>query len=436
MDGDTLVNIGFVVLFVLIGGVFAGTEMAIISLREGQIRQIEASGARGRRIGTLVRNPNRFLSSVQVGVTLAGFLSSAYGGATIAPHVAPLFVAWGLPATVASTVALVAMTLLIAYLSLVLGELVPKRLAMQHPAAFTRILAPPLNAFSVIMRPVVWLLSVSTNGVLRMLGQDPAATAESLSSEEVQDLVSRHSGLRPYSRRILLDVFRSTDRRLGEVMRPRPEVQFMRGDLTIAEAQARAGSLPHSRFPVIGESVDDVLGFIHVRDLMAATSAGRDDERLADIVRPMLPLPSTNKVVQSLSIMRSEKQQIALVVDEYGGTDGIVAMEDLLEELVGEIYDEYDLTSDPEDSTLRRGETLLVDGRLIVGEFESLVDTELPDGPYDTVAGLVVDQLGRLAEVGDVVEVAGLRLEVVTVRNLRIDRIRVTRAGEPHPAAG
>ena len=166
MDTDTLLNALLVLVFVLIGGVFAGTEMAIVNLREGQIKRIEESGPSGMRTAKLVRNPNLFLSAVQIGVTLAGFFSSAYGASTLAPDLAPLLINIGIPDGTADTVALILMTLVIAYLSLVLGELAPKRLAMQRAVGFTRVLAPPLNMFARVMRPVIWLLSVSTNSVV------------------------------------------------------------------------------------------------------------------------------------------------------------------------------------------------------------------------------------------------------------------------------
>ncbi|WP_109474458.1 hemolysin family protein [Ornithinimicrobium cavernae] len=431
MDSQTLVNLGLVLVFVLIGGVFAGTEMAIVSLRDGQVRKIEASGARGERIGALVRNPNQFLSAVQIGVTVAGFFSSAYGGSTIAPDLVPVLTGWGLPDGLADTVALVVMTLVIAYLSLVLGELVPKRLAMQQAVAFTKVLGPPLNLFAKLVRPVIWLLSASTNLVVRLVGGDPNAKAEEMTTDEVREIIEGHQGLRPYSRRILTDVFRVHDRNLDRVMRPRPDVEFLAGDQTVQEAHGLMVSSTHSRFPVTGRSVDDVLGFVHIRDVLAVPLGEWSTRRIADITRPIVPLPGSLHVLPAMTRLRAEKQQIALVVDEYGGTDGIVTMEDLVEEVVGEIYDEYDAVTDPEDATLSHGESLVVDGSLNVEEFEDLTQVELQGDNYDTVAGLVLEQLGRLATAGDTVECFGLRLEVLGMEGMRIDRVRVTVVGEP-----
>jgi len=419
---------------VLIGGIFAGTEMAIVTLRDSQVRKIEASGARGERIGALVRNPNQFLSAVQIGVTVAGFFSSAYGGSTIAPDLVPILTGWGLPEGVADTVALIVMTLIIAYLSLVLGELVPKRLAMQRSATFTRMLAPPLGVFAKVVRPVIWLLSVSTNFVVRLLGGDPDASSEEMTTEEVREIIEGHQGLRPYSRRILTDVFRAHERNVDRVMRPRTDVHFLAGDQTVAELHDTLQTSGHSRFPVTGRSVDDILGFVHIRDVLAVPVEEWPTRRISDITRPIVPLPGSLHVLPAMNRLRAEKQQIALVVDEYGGTDGIVTMEDLVEEVVGEIYDEYDAGTDPEDATLRRGESLDVDGALNIEEFEELTGVESSSENYDTVGGLVLERLGRLGEVGDTVEHEGLRLEVLSLDGMRIERVRVTSIGPGKPA--
>ncbi len=421
VDLDTLYNFLLVMLFILIGGVFAGTELAIVSLRESQIKALEENGERGRKIGRLVRDPNLFLSAVQVGVTLAGFFSSAYGAATLSPDLVPVLTSIGLPEDVAGTVAFIGMTLFIAYLSLVFGELVPKRLAMQRSVAFTKVLAPPLGALAKLMKPVIWLLSVSTNAVVRLLGGDPAARADVVTREEVRDMIVSSPDITDDSKSILEDVFRVHDRRLVEVMRPRPDVEFLRGDSTVAEARIQVTELTHSRFPVMRDTVDDIAGFIHVKDLLAADP----EARLSAIVREMLPLPTSVRVLDALSAMRQEKSQIVLVVDEYGGTEGIATMEDLVEELVGEIYDEYDDTQEPEDSHRRLGRVVEVDGGLIIDEIEDIAGTDIPEGGYETVAGFILDRLGRLAEVGDRVEHDGFVFTVTAVEGNRILRVRI-----------
>ncbi|RMI06529.1 hemolysin family protein [Cellulomonas triticagri] len=422
MDAETWGNIGLVLLFILIGGVFAGTEIALVSLRESQINQMERQSARGARVASVARDPNRFLAAVQIGVTVAGFFSAAYGASTIAPDFAPAIEALGVSEGLASTIALVLLTLIIAYLSLVLGELVPKRIALQQSGRVALAVAPPLDKFAIAMRPVIWLLSKSTNALVRLFGGDPHATSEEMSEAELRDLVIAHQGLPEDERRILGDVFEATDRSVAEVMRPRGEVHFLEADLTLGEALDRVREQPWSRYPVIGDDFDDVLGFLHIRALLEATD--RDGARVRDVMREIVVLPGTNKLLPSLSRMRREGVHIAVVVDEYGGTDGIVTLEDLVEELVGDIRDEYD-TPGSSGAEAREGAPGSYDAGITIEEFAELTGIQLEDGPYETVAGFLVARLGRLGEVGDAVPVDGHRIEVTAVDGRRIARVRV-----------
>ncbi|WP_309073329.1 hemolysin family protein [Paenarthrobacter sp.] len=428
MDSGTFVNFLLVLLFVLLGGVFAGTEMALVSLRETQVRQIEKAGQGGARIAALARDPNRFLSTVQIGVTLSGFFSAAYGASTIAPDVEPILESLGL-GSAAEPAAFIGMTLLVAYLSLVLGELAPKRLAMQFAVGFTKTLAPPLNALSQLMRPVIWFLSVSSDAVVRIFGGDPEVKHEGVTSEELWDMVAESDLLEAHSRNILSDVFGAGDRTLQEVMRPRTEVAFIAGGMSLSDARSLVGHGPYSRYPVTDGTSDDVIGFVHIRDLMLGDEESAETP-VRELVREILPLPGTNKVLPSLARMRREGHHIALVVDEYGGTDGIVTLEDLVEELVGEIYDEYDTKVDPEDRTNVHEGSADVDGGLILQEFALASGVDLPEGRYETVGGFMMDRLGRLPRVGDEVEVHGHVLTVISMERLRIGRIRVTALGE------
>lgn len=425
MDSGTLLTFALVLFFVLLGGVFAATEMALVSLRESQVRQIERAGKRGARTAELARNPNRFLSTVQIGVTLCGFLSAAYGASTIAPDFVPLLEDSGLGSG-AEPVSFIGMTLLVSYLSLVFGELAPKRLAMQNAVGLTKILAPPLIIFSEIVRPAIWLLSISTNALVRLFGGNPNEKSESVSSEELSDMVAQSEMLEENSRNILTDVFGAGDRLLREVMRPRTEVVFIEGTLSLADARRKVREGPYSRYPVIGRTSDDVLGFIHIRDLIPLDKGNREGT-VQEIVREILPLPGTNRVLPSLNRMRRLGHHIALVVDEYGGTAGIVTLEDLVEELVGEIYDEFDAGTDHEDRVRVSDGSVDVDGGLILQEFESVSGIQLPEGQYETVAGFVINRLGRLPETGDRVRIPGHVLTVLAMDRMRIGRIRTTR---------
>jgi putative hemolysin len=419
----TLASIGLVVLFVLIGGLFAAAEIALVSLRDSQARNLAGRGKRGRTVAELNEDPNRFLAAVQVGVTLMGFLSAAFGGATLADDLSPVLAGWGLAEGAAGPVALVAVTVAISYLSLVLGELAPKRLALQRAEAFALVLGPPIDKISKMVRPVIWLLSVSTNAVVRLVGGDPDAKSEQMSDEELRELVNQHETLGEEERRIVEDVFEAGDRQIREVMIPRTEVDFLDSNTPVFKAAREAKSKPHSRYPVIRGSADDVIGFVHVRDLLDPDMSGRS-VRVGELVRDTLVLPWTRPILAALTDMRREGTHLAIVADEYGGTAGIVTMEDLVEELVGDIKDEYDV-EEPE-TTLHRGGDLEVDGGLNLDDFEDETGIELPEGPYETVAGYVIARLGRLPREGDSVDYDDHRIVVRALENRKVDRVLVT----------
>ncbi|WP_030529324.1 hemolysin family protein [Phycicoccus jejuensis] len=415
-------DIALVVVFVLVGGVFAGTELALVSLRESQLVQLERQGGRGAKVASVARNPNRFLAAVQIGVTFAGFLSAAFGASTISPYLTPVLEGWGLPEGAAATVSLVGLTVAIAYVSLVLGELVPKRIALQRSTAVALLVAPAVDRFAALMRPVIRLLSVSTDGVVRLLGLDPKASGEEISEEELQHLVTSTDAIPADRRAVLAEVFSAAQHTMTEVMTPRHEVAFLDADLGLAEAVAEVAGRPHSRYPVIGSDFDDVLGFVHVRDLHEAS--GGDARTVRDVTRPIVALPGTNRLLPSLTTLRHERAHIAVVVDEYGGTDGIVTLEDLVEELVGEIWDERDVV--PREAVDPDGEVL--DARSTLEEFAERTGVELPDtGAYETVGGFVLAQLGRVAVAGDRVPVQDRVIEVLDVDGHRIGRVRLLR---------
>ncbi|CAN7402929.1 hemolysin family protein [Knoellia sp. LjRoot47] len=456
MNQDTALAFGLVLLFVLVGGVFAATELALVSLRDTQLGAMERNSARGAKVARLARDPNTFLAAVQIGVTVAGFLSAAYGATTIAPDVAPLLERVGIPEGAAGTVALILMTLVIAYLSLVFGELVPKRLALQRAAPIALAVAPPLSRFATLMKPVIWLLSRSTNAVVRLLGANPEAAGDEMSEEELRHLVGHHKDLEADERQILQDVFAATDRNLKEVMRPRGEVDFLDASATLAEARAVIASTPHSRFPVTRRhSVDDVVGFVHVRDILSAdaeadsdTRADADSETRADgagspatiehLVREITVMPSSGRLLAALTRMR-EGVHMALVVDEYGGTDGIVTLEDIVEELVGDIRDEYDpadeqpLGDEPGEGELALDATAEIDGGTHLADYAELTGTELAVERYSTVAGLVLEHLQDIPVVGDSVVVDGRRLTVLEMDGRRVARVRVSAAVDTAP---
>lgn len=390
-------DIALITLFILIGGTFASAEMALVTLRESQIRQLATKGKRGRAIERLTSNPNLFLSAVQIGVTLSGFLSAAFGGATLASSLAPILEGWGLSPSIAQGIALVVITIVISYFSIVIGELSAKRLAMQRAEGFALALAPLVAGIATLARPVIWFLGVSTDAVVRIFGGDPKLSKDAVSDEELRAMVSVSTTLGTEERNIVDEVFDAGQLSLRELMVPRTEVEFLPADMPLQLAYKEVRGAPHSRYPVTDGSVDKVIGFCHVRDLMDLDHDARDGQ-LRSIVRPVLSLPDTVKLLRALSAMRAAKSHIAIVRDEYGGTAGIVTLEDLVEELIGDITDEYDV--DEEDAATKLDALASLDGLTTIEEFAELSGHIIPEGPYDTVAGYVMARLGRLPTLG------------------------------------
>ncbi|GII03475.1 hemolysin family protein [Planobispora takensis] len=424
MNG-VLGNIALVLLFVLIGGFFAGAEMAMVSLRESQIRRLAEHGRRGTRAAKLARDPNRFLSAVQIGVTVATMLSAAFGADTLAKDLVPVVAGWGVPEAAAAPAALVLVTLVISYASLVLGELVPKRLALQRAEGLSLLVAPFLDRMAALSRPIIWALSKSTDGVVKLLGGNPEADREEISTEELRDMVVGHHELTPDERNLIAEVFAAGKRQLREVMLPRTEVEFMSADTRLAEAAVLAAAMPHSRFPVYRDTYDDIIGFVHIRDLLDPVLTG-SIEPISEVVqiRPVKMVPTSKRVLTTLSEMRDEGHHLAIVVDEYGGTAGIVTLEDLVEELVGDIRDEHDV--EDEHVVLPAGEVEL-EGLTNLGEVAQETGIRLPDGPYETLGGFMMAALGHLPLKGERVEIPGFEMSVTEMDGRRVARVRIKR---------
>ena len=418
-------GVGWDILLVLavifIGGFFAAAEMALVSLREGQVRALARRGKRGQRAAKLAQDPNRFLSAVQIGVTVATLLSGAFGAELLAGRLKKALVPLLSP-DVASVVGLVVVTLIISFFTLVLGELAPKRLALQRAERVSLVAAPVLDRIATLAKPVVWLLVKCVNLVVSLFGGDPRAGRGVMTDEELRDLVAGNQALSADERQIVGEVFSAGKRQVREVLVPRTEVEFLSAAMPLAEAAEIVSDARHSRFPVYQESYDDVIGFVHARDLFD----GRDEppeRQVGEACRPVKFLPISKTVLSAMSEMRRDRAHLAIVIDEYGGTAGIVTLEDLVEELIGDIQDEYDA----DDGRTRQltGGQLEVDGLLNLDEFAEQTGIELPEGPYETVAGYLLAALGHLPGDGESAEVAGRRLTVTQLDGRRIARVRV-----------
>ncbi|MFI6094626.1 hemolysin family protein [Lentzea sp. NPDC051213] len=426
MDGYGF-NLALVGVLVLLNAAFAGSEMALVSLREGQLRSLEREGH--RTLVRLARDPNRYFATIQIGITLSGFLASATAAVSLAQPLVPLLQFLD---GAANSVAIALVTIALTFVTLVFGELAPKRLAMQYAVPWAKIIAGPLDFLSAVSRPAVWLLSKATDLVVRIFGGDPDAEEEQMSPQELRDLVEVQQQLNPEQRTIMTGALEIHERRLREVLVPRRLVTVLDAGLATPvarEALARSG---HSRAPVTKDGhLDDVIGVVNLRDLLD------DDVTLTDVVRAPMVLPDSLRVTDALRRMKAEHEQMALVVGEHGAVDGMVTLEDLLEEIVGEIYDETD--SDVVAVHARPDGTIELPGTFPVHDLED-VGVELrepPRGSYATIAGLVLVILGRIPEEpGDVVHVPGWEIEVLHVEHHAIMSVRLRSQAEPRNDQG
>lgn len=416
-------QIALVAVLVLLNAAFAGTELALVSLREGQLQQLEQRSSTGALVAKLARDPNRFFATIQIGITLAGFLASAAAAVSLAePLEEPLDFLGG----AARPVSIIIVTLLLSYFTLVFGELAPKRVAMQRAERWALLTARPLSVMATLTRPVVWLLSRSTDIAVRLLGGDPSQQREEVTEAELRELVGTQTTFTPKQRLIIDGAFEIAERTLDEVLRPRPDVLVLEADWTCERAIHELAVSGHSRAPVAHDrNLDDVVGLVHLRELL-----DQGDRRVGEVAGELVAFPETAGVLDILHEMQARRLQLALVVDEHGAAAGIVSIEDLLEELVGEIYDE----SDRDVVSVRREPdgSLVLPGRFPVHDLVDLGIDDMPEGPYATVAGLVLEKLGRVPEApGDVVLVGGRTIEVLAVVGRAIAEVRIS---PPRPA--
>ena len=413
-------DIALVSLLVLANAAFAGSEMALVSLREGQLRQLERQGgARAMRLVRLARDPNRFLATIQIGITLAGFLASATAAVSLAEPLVPHLSVLG---SAAAPVSVAGVTLVLTFLTLVLGELAPKRLAMQMALPWALAVARPLDLLSTASRPAVLLLGAATDAVVTLLGGRSHSAAQEMSADELRDLVTGHRDLSQEQREIISGALEIHERMLREVLVPRRSVVTVPADASLTEARATMRTAGHSRLPVTRRHhLDDVVGIAHWASVLEG-----GDAPVGSVVTPAMVLPDTVRVSDALRHFRAERQQMALVVDEHGAVDGIVTLEDLLEEIVGEIWDETD--RDVLGAVRSADGSLTLPGTFPIHDLADVgVRLESSAGDYTTVAGLVLRHLGRVPEAaGDRVDVDGWRIEVLEVAHHAITRVRLT----------
>ncbi len=408
-------------IFVLVLGnaVFVAAEYSLVTARRSRLEERGAEGSRAARTALrLMDEPVRFISTVQVGITVFGIALGAIGEPLVSSYLEFL------PRGVAFAISFVVLT----YLSVVLGELVPKAIALQKAEALALALAVPIDVLSRVFMPLVWLLQHSSNAVLRIFRIRPApAGMIAFTREDIRQSVAaaEDSGeIQTAEEEMLYKVFDFAEKEAADVMVARPEVVALSVEVPPEEALRLVLESPYTRYPVYRESLDDIVGILHVRDLVSALNdSAIADVELAGLLRPAYVVPETKDLGALLGEFRRTNQHMAIVVDEYGATMGIVTLEDVLEEIVGDIEDEFDL---PDESIERIDETRIrIDGTFSIDDFNEQFDTELDTEDFHTVAGIVFGQLGRAAEPGDEVVEGGLRFTVLETRGSRIQRLEV-----------
>jgi CBS domain containing-hemolysin-like protein len=415
-------------LLILLNGFFVAAEYALVTARRTRIIELLHQGnRRARAVLKITSDPPQFIAAMQLGVTLTSLGIGALGEHALSKA----FDTW-----IATALAVVLAYLILTFFHVVIGELVPKGLALGHAEGTALWVSAPVRAFFTLFAPFVWVLRRATDIVLRVLGlESPGAEREPLSEAELRMLLSRSSqeGEIEHDEQQMIDkVFVFGDKEVADVMVPRPEVVAVSVTLPIEEALKSVLDSPYTRYPVYRESIDDVIGVLHVRDLFTAVyDRGIAEVRIEEIVRPPYIVPETKDLQSLLHEFRRTNTHFAIVVDEYGGMAGICTLEDLLEEIVGEIEDEFDVAEEQIEQVDE--DTYRIDGMFPIDEFNTRFGTELPDDDFHTLGGFVFGQLGRAPEPGDDVSYDGLRFDVLEVEGNRIEKLAVEFVERPQP---
>jgi len=417
---------------ILANGFFSGAEMAIVASRRGRLRQLaEAGDAAARTALDLASSPDQFLPTVQIGITLVGTLAAAYGGDSLVSDLAAWITAHGPPtlAAVARPIALTVFVVLLSFVTLLFGELVPKRLALRRAEDFARVAAPVMKLFARCTRPLVWLLGASTSAVLRLLGaRHPEGPTVSVDDIEHLLEAGRAEGvLEAVEQAVATEALRLGERTVRDIMRPRIDLDALDIGTPPDEVLGAIAMAGYSRLPVYEGSLDHILGYVSLKDVLRHNWMGWPIE-LRKIMHRALFVPETMPLDRLLELFQKERNQLAIVLDEYGGTEGMVTLEDVLEELVGEIHDEH--RREASQFVRREDGSWLVDGGASIEDLAETLSIKLDAAPrdYSTVSGLVLAELERIPATGDTVRWRGLVLEVVDMDGRRIDKLLVRTA--------
>lgn len=427
---DVAISIIVTFLFTLANGFFSASEMAVVNAKRAVLEpEADEGDKRAKSAIDLSSDSGQFLATIQVAITLVGFGSSAFAATSLSDPLAELLIGFGIPTGIAGNVAVVAITLIVAYFSTVIGELVPKRIALSDAESVAKSVAGPIRGFMRIASPLVWLTSKSADGLSTLLGIKSADDRQDVSEEEIKYMVTDSEELSDEEKSMIHDVIDLGDTIAREVMIPRVDMTSVEDSSTLNRVLAIMRRTGYSRIPVYHGSVDRVIGIAHIKDIITPIlDEGKGEASVADFVRTATYVPDTKDIIPLLSEMQTSHDQMVIVVDEYGGTAGVITIEDIVEEVVGEIEDEFD--PDNKYITQLSDREWLVDGRF---PLDDAIDLGWPiedNEEYETVAGFVIERADKLPRPGDVVEKDGYRFLVQSMRGRRIAMLRVT-APEP-----
>lgn len=429
---DVAISIVVTFLLTLANGYFSMSELAVVSAKRAVLEPEAEDGDRKARTALdLASNSEQFLATIQVAITLVGFASSAFASTSLSDPLCSWFESLGMSHALATPLAPVLITLAVSYLSIVVGELVPKRIALSDAERMAKSVAGPIRGFMHVARPLVWLTAKSANGLSALLGIKSADERDSVSEEEIKYMVTDADELSDEEKSMIHEVIDLGDTIAREVMVPRVDMTAMEDTATLSEVLAVMRRTGYSRIPIYHDSVDRIVGIAHIKDLISPIlDAGRADDAVAAHVRSADFVPDTKDIIPLLSEMQSSHDQMVIVVDEYGGTAGVITIEDIVEEVVGEIEDEFD----PDNKYLTKlsDREWLVDGRFSIDDAIELGWPIEDSEEYETVAGFVLELADKLPHPGDVIEKDGYQFRVQSMRGRRLSMLRVV---APEPSA-
>ncbi|WP_456278504.1 hemolysin family protein [Bacillus sp. AK128] len=430
------IEIFILLILIVLNAFFAASEIALISLNDNKVKMMAEKGdKKAVLLQQLLSEPSRFLATIQIGITLAGFLASAFAAESFAGQFTEWLVALGVPGSqgVLEVISVVVITLILSYFTLVLGELVPKRLALQKAEAISMVAVVPLTILSKVSSPFVKLLTLSTNSIVRLFGVDPHAEDENVTEEEIRMMVDvgKEKGTIQENEKIMINnIFEFDDKYVSDIMTHRTNIVAISKHSSLNETIQVANLEKFTRIPVYGDNLDHIIGILHAKDLIQFANKGDDTTfNLLELIREPHYVPASKRIDELLKEMQKNNTHIAIVIDEYGGTDGLVTIEDVLEEIVGNIFDEYDEPEmDDQEIKMIDANTYMIIGTTNLYDVREVLKVNLPLDEFDTLSGFFLGQLGYIPSQDErpTVEYENVLFSIEELDEKRITKIKVS----------